>query len=362
MRPESEIHCPIRRTRFRRTIHGLQVEEMKSSHRKALFQWGLGILFFLLLLYLGDVSKLSRLPEIHWMYILMAFLCTLGFTISHNFRWKEIVENVCGMKGQSFISLCRYLVNSYALGTVIPMDLSLLGLRSYYLNQFQKIPVSAAVFSVLLDRFFELVLLLVIILPSFLFMTRAFSSSQTVLVLLLLFAGLSLLTLWKKGDSFNFLLKIYETILVRWLSKVPFLRRRIVQEMVETNADCHFSQASVLRITCWNITKYIFLSLRFYFIGQSLGIQFPLAESFLVLPLIQLSGLINLTPAGLGVVEMGTYGALLLIGINQSQILIFVIGQRVLLSLMLLSLLVLIHLISYIQSGREGLKELRWKG
>jgi uncharacterized protein (TIRG00374 family) len=335
---------------------------MKSSHRRALFQWGLGILFLFFLLYFGDVSQLSRLPRIRWTYILMGFLCTLGFTLSHNFRWKEIVESVSGMRGPSFISLCRYLVNSYALGTVIPMDLSLLGLRSYYLNQFQKIPVSTAVFSVLLDRFLELVILLVAIFPSFLFMTRALSSDQTILTLLLFFAGLSWFALWKKGDTFNFLLRIYEAIVVRWLSKVPFLRRRLSQEKVEANVNCHFSQASVLRITGWSFIKYIFLSLRFYFIGQSLGVQFPLVESFLVLPLVQLSGLINVTPAGLGVVEMGTYGALLLMGIHQSQILIFVIGQRVLLSLMLLGLLVLIHLISYIQSGREGFKELRWKG
>jgi len=335
---------------------------MRSSHIKVLFQWGLGILLFFLLLYLGDVSQLFRLPKIHWIYIFMVFLSTLGFTLSHNFRWKEIVENVSGIKGQSFISLYRYLVNSYALGTVIPMDLSLLGLRSYYLNQFQKIPISMAVFSVLLDRFLDLVTLLIIVLPSFLFMTRTFSANQTILTLILLLTGLSLFTLWKKGDTFNFLLKIYHTVLVHWLSKVPFLRHRLSQGMVETNVDCHFSQASALRIIYWNFIKYIFLSLRFYFIGQALGIQFPLVESFLFLPLIQLSGLVNVTPAGLGVVEMGTYGALLLMGIPRSQILIFVIGQRVLLSLMLLSLLVLNHFISYIQSGREGLKEFRWKG
>ncbi len=329
---------------------------------KALLQWGLGILFIFLLLYLGDVSQLSRLPKIDWIYILMAFLCTVGFTVFHNFRWKSIVENVSGMKGPDFISLCRYLVNSYALGAVIPMDLSLLGLRSYYLNQFQKIPVSAAVFSVLLDRFLELAVVLVVIVPSFLFMTRAFSIHQTLLLLFLILAGVTWFMLWKKGETFNFLLMIYETFLVRWLSKVSFLKHRLSQEKVEANVHCHFSQASVLQIAFWSFMKYILLSLRFYFIGRSLGIELPVFESFMVLPLVQLSGLINVTPAGLGVVEMGTYGALLLTGIHPSQILIFVIGQRILLSLILLSQLVLIHLISSIQSRREGLKELRWKG
>ncbi len=326
---------------------------------KALLQWGLGILFVLLLLYLGDVSQLSRLPRIDWIDIVMAFLCTVGFTLFHNVRWKAIVENVSGMKGPDFISLGRYLVDSYALGMVVPMDMSLLGLRSYYLSQFQKIPVPTAVFSVLLDRFLELVVLLVVIFPSFLFMTRALSTNQTLSMLFLILAAVTWFMLWKKGDTFNFLLKIYETVLTRLFSKVSFLRRRLPQEKVETSVHCHFSQASVLWIASWSFIKYIFLSLRFYFIGQSLGIEFPLFESFLVLPLVQLSGLINITPAGLGVVEMGTYGALFLMGIHPSQILIFVIGQRILLTFMVLSLLVLVHLISFVHSRREVLKELR---
>jgi uncharacterized membrane protein YbhN (UPF0104 family) len=81
-------------------------------------------------------------------------------------------------------------------------------------------------------------------------------------------------------------------------------------------------------------------------------------ESFFFLPFIQLSGLINLTPAGLGVVELGTYGALLLMGISRAQILIFVIGQRVLLSLMLLLNLV----ISYAPPLLGRLRGLKWRG
>jgi len=335
---------------------------MKGPRFKLWAQLGLGVLLFLLLLYLCDVSQLSRLPEIHWVYVLMLFLSTLGFTLSHNIRWKEIVENVSKTKVENFFSLYRYLVNSYALGTIIPMDISLLGLRSYYLNRFHNMSISMAIFSVLLDRLLDLLVFLMMVVPSFLFITRVASANQSLSIMMLFLAGLFLLIFRKKGNTFNFLFEIYRIFLVRWISKVPLLGHRITEGVDEKSVDCHFSQASVIQIIAWNFIKYIFLSLRFYFTGQALGIPFPLVKSFFFLPIVQFSLMINVTPAGLGVLEMGTYGALLIMGIPTSQILIFVIGQRILLFFVLLSLLVLNHLILYIPSLWRRWKGLEWKG
>jgi uncharacterized protein (TIRG00374 family) len=321
---------------------------MTASHFKGVIQWGLGILLFLFLLYMGGVTEISRLPEVHWVYVFMLFLSTVGFTLSHNSRWKVIVDNTLIGKEGNFFSLYRYLVNSYAVGTVIPMDISLLGLRSYYLNRFQNIPMPMAIFSVLLDRLLDLVILLMMALPSFLYITRVTSINQSSSIVLVLFAGLFSLAFWKKWTTFHFLLEIYQRLLVRFFSKVPFPGPRMVEGSDGGRTDCHFSQSSVNQIIGWTLIKYIFLSLRFYLTGQALGIQFPVIKSFFFLPFIQLSGLINVTPAGLGVVELGTYGALFLMGISSSQILIFVLGQRVLLSFMLLLNLVISHAPSWL--------------
>ena len=100
---------------------------MKQPFFKVLIQWGLGILLILLVIYLGDISQLPRLPEIHWIYVFALFLSNLGFTLSHNFRWKGIVDQGSATKEGNFFSLFRNLVNSYALGIIIPLDISLLG-------------------------------------------------------------------------------------------------------------------------------------------------------------------------------------------------------------------------------------------
>jgi uncharacterized protein (TIRG00374 family) len=318
----------------------------KGIWKKAL----LAVLLLGLLVYFGDLSFLTRLPEIKWGFVFLIFLCTLFFSLSHNFRWKGIVDHLSGEKRENFFSLYRYLLNSYAFGIVVPLDVSLAGVRSYYLKQSQQLSTSLAIFSVLLDRFLDVFIFIVLALPSFSFITGVAPASLSFLILILFILGLSLMVHWKKGDTFSFLLKGYHVGLVRVFSKVPVLGKWIHPKGEVTEMECHFDESSVFQIMGWSVVKYIFLSLRFYFTGQALGVPFSLIQGFFIIPFIQLTGFISITPGGLGVVEAGTYGALLLMGIPKSQILLFVFGQRILLIFTLLCLFSLSHLYHFVQS------------
>jgi uncharacterized membrane protein YbhN (UPF0104 family) len=332
---------------------------MKKGLSKILIQWGLGVLLILLLFYFGDVSRLARLPEVRWNAVLMVFLCNVGFTLAHNFRWKEIVDNLSGQERSDFFSLYRCLIDSYAIGKIIPMDVSLLGLRSYYLRR-QKMSVSMAVFSVLLDRFLDLLLFLMMAVPSFFLITGVATATQSALILLFLLLLQGVVIAWKKGETVHFLLYLYRRFLVRWLLKIPFLRTRLGGGD-EAGEGPHFHLGSVIQIMGWNYIKYLFLCLRFFFTGLALGIQLPLVKSFFFLPFVQLSGLINITPGGLGVVEMGTYGALYLMGVPNAQIVLFVVGQRVLIFFIFLSFFVLTRLFYFIQARWRRLEGAGWK-
>ena len=114
--------------------------------------------------------------------------------------------------------------------------------------------------------------------------------------------------------------------------------------------ECHFDESSVFQIMGWNCIKYIFLSLRFFFTGLALGVPFSLIQGFFFIPFIQLSGFINITPGGLGVVEAGTYGAPPPHGDFQITDPLFVFGQRFLLMATLLCLVLLNHLLYFVQS------------
>ncbi len=335
---------------------------MKKPLFKHVAQWGLALVLLLaLIFFLGDLSQLKTLPEVHWNYILLAFLGNVGFTLSHNFRWKGIVEGLSPSKKIDFFSLYRFLIDSYAIGKIIPMDASLVGLRSYYLKEFQKIPISMALLSVLLDRFLDVILFLILAVPSFLLITKATSPDQSFSIFLMILLGFALIVAWKKGDTFHFFLNLYRLVIIRWLSKVPWVGHRMKEGIDETREHRPFRAGSVVQIMVWNFVKYIFLSIRFYLTGQALGISFPFVQSFFFLPFVQLSGLVNVTPGGLGILEMGTYGALFFMGVTRSQILIFVLGQRILLFPMFLILLVLTHLFYFIQTRWRRFGGVGWK-
>ena len=304
-------------------VRGDKQKGMKRSFLKWIIQWGLGLLLLVLLFIFGDISQLRRLPEIGWGSLVALFLCNVGFTLSHNFRWKEILDSLSASRRSGFFFLYRSLVDSYAVGKIIPMDVSLVVLRSYHLKRHQGIPISTALFSVLLDRFLDIVLLLFMALPAFLLITKAVSEVEALFILVLLLIAQGLVIFWKKGDTFHFLITMYRRFLARWLLKAPFLGKRMKEELGNQEETGHFSLASVGEIMLWNLVKYVFLSLRIYFTGQTLGIHFPWLQSFFYLPFIQLSGIINVTPGGLGILEMGTYGALIFMGIPESQILLF---------------------------------------
>jgi uncharacterized protein (TIRG00374 family) len=328
-------------------------ELMRGRFFKIILQWGLGLLLLLLLFVFGDVRQITRLPEIHWGYVFVVFLCDLGFSFSHNFRWKEIVENLSARKGGDFFFLYRSLIDSYAVGRLIPMDVSLIGVRSYYLNRYRNMPMSMAVFSVLLDKFMDVVIFLLMAVPSFLLITRTVSVGGSFLILGLLLVGQVLVLFWKKGETFRLLFSFYRTFVVRWCSKIPFLGIRMKEDAEGIGENVHFPLSSVFRTMGWNYVKYISFCLRFYFTGQALGVPFSMLETFFFIPVVQASGFVSITPGGLGVIELSTYGALFLMRVPPSQILIFVFGQRILLTLIFLCLFVLIRLFYLVQC--------RWK-
>ncbi|RPJ08194.1 MAG: UPF0104 family protein [Deltaproteobacteria bacterium] len=334
---------------------------MKKPRLKMFAAWGLGLLLLFLLFIVGDGFDLIRLPEPRWGSVFLVFLFTVGFTIAHNFRWREIIESLSPTWRGEFFSLYRSLTDSYAIGKIIPMDLSLLGVRSYYLNRVEKLSFPVAVFSVLFDRFMDVVIFLLMALPSFLLIAGIASSIQSVSILVLLLLGQSLLICWKKGETFHYLFSISRVLVFRWVSKIPILGNRVKRGIEQAGDPAPFTLHAVIKIMAWNYVKYFFLSLRFYFTGRALGIPLPLLETFFFLPFVQLSGLINVTPGGIGVVEAGTYGALLLMGISKSQILIFVVGQRVLLIGSFGALFVLNRFFYFVRSKWRGEEGFSWK-
>jgi uncharacterized membrane protein YbhN (UPF0104 family) len=64
--------------------------------------------------------------------------------------------------------------------------------------------------------------------------------------------------------------------------------------------------------------------------------------------------MLNITPGGLGIVEMGSYGALKFMGVPEPKIMVFVVGQRILVSGMTIGFALLNHLVFIIGLRLRG--------
>jgi len=323
-------------------------------------QWGLVIVFLSILVYFGDISELFRFPNVHWPSILLVFFCTVCFTLIHNLRWTAIVKGISSTPDNpkiDFFQFYRWLLNSYALGTLIPNDISLAGVRTFYMNRTQALSISLALFSVLLDRFFDFIVFFALAMPSALYIMRAAHEKEVLYLLGCIIAGIFLFIFLKKEKGLDSLMRIYRSG-IHWLSKMPILGKRIGGSLAGDSDRTSFRGGSVCPLMGWSFLKYLFLALRFYFTGKAFEVDFSILQGFFFIPFIQLVGMLNITPGGLGIVEMGSYGALKLMGVPDAKIMVFVVGQRILLSCITIGLALMNHLIFILGSrlGKEAIE------
>jgi uncharacterized protein (TIRG00374 family) len=322
-----------------------------------LLQWllALGLIAALLLLS-GDVSQLLRLPALNWEFLGLVFLSTVAFSLVHNVRWLAIVRSVSPRdvtgRGQ-FLQFFRWLVNSYTIGMFIPMDVSLLGMRTLYMYRSGTQAASEAIFSVLFDRFLDLAVFLLLVVPTLVFIGGTGGKPRALVLTLLGFGVAFIFAGVEKTNAARLLVSLYNRVLT-WAGKLPFLARRGGTGAVMIPEGVSFSGPAMMELLALSYLKYLCLAVRFYATGMALDVPFSFFQAFFLVPFVQMASLINVTPGGLGVVEFGSYGALSLMGIVESKILLFVIGQRVAVSLSYLLLALIVNPTVLVVSRLKG--------
>lgn len=318
-----------------------------------LLHWAVALLIISVVFYFGDSSEIMKAPKIDWWFIAMVFVSSIGFTLAHNIRWMTIVNVVDpeenGQK-RSFLQFYQWLLNSYAVGILLPSDVSLAGMRTLYMNRHGNTVAPVALFSVLLDRFFDLVVFLMLVIPCLLVIIKTKMEVEVLVVLGCIVFAFLLFVFIKKFEAINLLMKFYGAG-IKMVSRLPVLKRRIGSRFAVPTDVPPFSAKTVCQLLGWSFLKYFFLTVRFYFIGRALGVNFSILQGFFYLPIVLAGGLVNITPGGLGVVEASSYGALMLMGIPDSKNMLFIVGQRVILSCIVVSLALFGNLALYLKSG-----------
>jgi uncharacterized protein (TIRG00374 family) len=316
-------------------VQGVELADRKSRLRGRTLRWALsvlGILIFGVILYNGGVEALGRVAQVNLWYLAWAFVAAASAAYVTSLRWGLIVEALEGSTGRSKLRYFYYVMMGKISSTFVSQYVGDYGVRPLALKASGATSMGRAVYSVLLDRFFDLMLSLLLLVPVSLYLAEVVSI-EIFWMLVVVFLGGYWTVIAKNHHLVSGLLGVVATG-VRGLGRRMTTGARLVDRVATTvdGARAGFEQVGSRCINLANVVtlcRYVAMAMRAYFVALALGLTIPFWLIFLAVGLVRFALLFAVAPGRLGVLEVGWYGVLALGGVPTTSIVPFLIGLRV---------------------------------
>jgi uncharacterized protein (TIRG00374 family) len=326
---------------------------LKTRDVKRRLVWlAVGVALFLGLIWYSGTSDLSRVLEADPTWLIGAFVCTIFITVFWARRWALLTNKLSGLSTVSGWWYYHCLILSRAVSMFVPESVGRFGTGTLALKLSQGVPVTIGLYSLLLDRLFDLLTALTLILPAILFVLgiwpAVFSYALHILILGLLWIILEV----KHRTIIIFLLKSYAWLIAIG-SNIPVIGSRFQPlEICEEELKSLPTAQDARKIYFNNLGKLVFAALRWYSLALAFHLPVSFAWMFFGSSIVQISRVFSFTPGSLGVLEAGWYAVLSLGGVAGPLIMAFLIGQRVLIATFVLILAAITQLVTVFWHGR----------
>jgi uncharacterized membrane protein YbhN (UPF0104 family) len=290
-------------------------------------QWTVAVALVALFLFLGDTSQLGRLSGVSWPWLGLLLLATSGHVLSSGLRWRTIAISTLGRSDLPLSKFIHYFLLGRVLGFVLPAEAADVGVRTMALKRSRQFSLAGAAYTVLLDRLFDLVVLLCLVVPALLHLAGRLDEH------VVLGAGLGAMVVLPLAvgrhhrAAIGWLARLYAGM-VRGLRFLPWARELAVPELERGEEETGFAGRTAATLYLLSVLKLVMIVLRLYFVAAALGVSVPLWMAFLCVPLAQVAALAAVTPGGLGILEAGWYGILVWAGIAPEETVLLVVGWR----------------------------------
>ena len=234
------------------------------------------------------------------------------------------------LEGRSVATATTFL-SYYLMSRLAAHYVSLTGsdlvIRPLMLKSADKLPLGRGIGSVVLDKAFDLLFVITLLIPAAFIMLQLASPSGLVAITII-----ALLVPWIVAFDNRLLPAVLRTGL-RWArrvgSRIPLIGHRIPhQDQTEEVRFELLSRRTLTLILALTMLKYGALVLRLFFLVQALDLPISVTTIWAGIPIAQLSLLLAFTPGALGVLEGGWYAVLSVMSVNPDAISAFLIGQR----------------------------------
>jgi uncharacterized protein (TIRG00374 family) len=292
----------------------------------------LGIVVFLAILYYGGVEALRQVAQVDPLYLVCAFATTGLAALATSVRWGLIVDALEGHRAATPLHYFYYVMMGKISSTFVSQYVGDYGVRPLALKASSNTSMGRAVYSVLLDRFFDLILSLLFLVPGLLYL-GGFVSPQTLALSVVLLLGGYWAVIARNHRAVSSLLGAAAAVTNRVSIRTPVLKGALgrVGSTLE-GARAGFEQVGQKCMTAANVLtlfRYLLMVLRAYFLALALGLSIPIGLVFVAVGLVRFTLLLAVAPGRLGVLEVGWYGILAVGGVDTSAIIPLLIALRV---------------------------------
>lgn len=291
-------------------------------------EWGLGLGLVALILVKGDLGDLDRLLRAAPGYLALGLVANAALSLTTCTKWRAVVRAVMPEEAPSWRRLIHYFFLARLTGLVAPLTVSDAGVRVVSLRVGHRVSLTRATYTVYLERSFDLIVVLVTLLPSVLFLSGALGPGGAGLLLALLALLPGLLFHGHPLLAPRLLTRLF-LFLRRLVGRLPFAERLLTRGRPVAEAEeLPIRESQALLLYVMSLLGLLGLAVRFWFILRAVDIDIGLLPLLLTVPVAQLATILAITPGGLGILEAGWYGLFTLLGLPGPQIVLALVSAR----------------------------------
>lgn len=235
-------------------------------------------------------------------------------------RWALITDDLADRHVASKAAYLRVRCLAAIGGFFAPRELTELGGRTVWLNRWRGLRLAQAVQAVVLDRFCDLLVSVLMLVGPISFGLGLLSADAALVLMAALMAAMVIGLPWSTRQLDHRV----TARLFPMLARLPLIGRRFVDlPSLASLSPAIWRWALVL-----SLVKFMLVALRVVLVAIGVGIPLGMTLMAVLAPLGQLAYAVAITPAGLGIYEAGWLGILNAFDIEAGKIAAFVIVLR----------------------------------
>jgi uncharacterized protein (TIRG00374 family) len=308
--------------------------ELSKQKRNRILSWLInlfGVLAFALILYQGGIGTWQQIAQSDWRYLLAAFAVTLLWNLVATYRWSLIANRLMGREICAFRYFFTYHMIGMLMGQIVPITVGMLGGRPAALSLSQEVPLKRSALAVFLDKLFDLILAVLLVVPVALYLVGWISRTVAFVSIGAVVASGVVLMIWQYDHGIRLVGRLGAR-LAQPLARVPVLGPRLAgrlpRQIERLSTETLLPNQAALLAYLLTLVMYALLGARLFFFAQALQLDIPWHLMFMGVAVAQLALVFAITPGSLGFLEGGWWAVFSLAGITTEQFLTFVIGRR----------------------------------